>query len=139
MKTNKETVSSEALQQLLGAYPPTTPFRPLAYYDKHLDCIRIQVKDCSFTERRLNSFFTLWIENHVTSEKTVGFTIKGVKHLFVTLGLPQSGPVYVAQIIDGILQYYPEENMKDVIGEIKRKFKKVLDLQVSELPEPEVA
>ena len=122
MKTSSEKVSTEALKQFCGAYP-IQPFRPLAYYDKHLDCIRIQVKDCSFTEVRANRVFTLWYENHVTQKKTVGFTIKGVKHQFVTWGLPESGPVYVAKILDAILQHYPEQTMIETIREIKKRFK----------------
>ena len=133
MRNQDEALSLGALRQFVGAYP-ITPFRPLAYYDKHLDCIRIQVKDCSFTEERLNRLFTLWYENHVTSKKTVGFSIKGVKHLFVSLGLPESGPVYVAQIIDGILRLYPEKKMQEVIEVIKKNFKNFLDLEVTELP-----
>lgn len=26
-------------------------FVPFAYYDKHLDCIRVQIKDCSVIEK----------------------------------------------------------------------------------------
>ena len=138
MKTSNEKVSSEILQRFVGAYP-IKPFRPLAYYDKHLDCIRIQAKDCSFTEVRMNGLFTLWRENHVAQKETVGLTIKGVKHLFVTLGLPKGGPVYVAKILDAILQQYPEQKMKDTIKEIKKKLEGILQLPVSELPEDSVA
>jgi len=138
MKTSSEKVSMEALKQFCGAYP-MNPFHPLAYYDKHLDCIRIQIKDCSFTEVRMNGFFTLWHENHVTQEELVGFTIKGVKHLFVTLGLPKSGPVYVTKFLDAILRLYPEQGIKETIQEIKKRFKGSLQLPVSELPEYEGA
>jgi hypothetical protein len=134
MENKNEAMGWEALKKFSDAYPITT-FRPLAYYDKHLDCIRIQVKDCSFTEVRLNRFFTLWYENHIVKKKKVGFTIKGVKHLFVTLGLPRSGPIIVAQIIDGILRLYPEKKTQEVIGEIQKEFKDFLDLPVTELPE----
>jgi hypothetical protein len=134
MENQDEIMSLEALRQF-SEICPIASFRPLAYYDKHLDCIRIQVKDCSFTEVRLNRFFTLWYENHVAKKRTVGFTIKGVKHLFVTLGLPKSGPIVVAQIIDGILKLYPEKKTQEVIGEIQKEFKDFLNLPVTELPQ----
>lgn len=133
MKTGSGKVSMEA--QLVGIHP-MQPFRPLAYYDKHLDCIRIQIKDCSFTEVRVNKILALWYENHTPQAKAVvGFTIKGVKHLFVTLGLPKSGPVMVARILDEILQQYPEQTIKQAIQDIRCAFKNKLDLTVSELPQ----
>jgi hypothetical protein len=142
MGTSNETISMNALKQFTSAYPVRS-FRPLAYYDKHLDCIRVQVKDCSFKEERINRFFTLWYDNHpgmFQKNVPVGFTIKGVKHLFVTLGLPKTGPIYVAQIIDAMLKLYPDQTMSNTIEQIRRQFKDNLQLPVSELPdEPQVA
>ena len=84
-------------------------FQPLAYYDKHLDCIRVQIKDCSFTEHRLSKIFTIWQENHVDTEEYIGFTIKGIGHLFKELGLPKSGVIKLSEIINAIVQEYPDE------------------------------
>lgn len=33
------------------------PFQPTAYYDKHLDCIRVLILDVSTTEAHLNEYF----------------------------------------------------------------------------------
>ena len=48
--------TTQGMAQFFADNPPKV-FRPCAYYDKHLDCIHVQVRDCSFTEIRLNEVF----------------------------------------------------------------------------------
>lgn len=87
---------------------PGQEFRPFAFYDKHLDCIRVQTRDCSFKEIRLDKIFTVLQANHTTGIEYVGFTIKGVRHLTERLGLPKTGPVMLAAIIDAIIKQNPD-------------------------------
>lgn len=82
-------------------------FRPVAYFDKHLDCIRVQLKDCSFTEHRLNQYWTELRENH-GSNSFVGCNIKGIRYLFKKLGLQTSGVIKLTALIDGIVKMYPD-------------------------------
>jgi hypothetical protein len=81
-------------------------FRPFAYYDKHLDCIRVRLSDCSMSEERKNRIFTLVKAAH--SEKLVGFNIKGICHLFKELGLEPKDVYLIIKIIDEIVKHHPD-------------------------------
>jgi hypothetical protein len=84
-------------------------FRAFAYYDKHLDCIRAQFFDCSFTERRLNRFITA-LETHGTGDaKYAGFNIKGVRSLFEKANLPMSGVIKLTTLVDWLVKFYPDD------------------------------
>lgn len=89
-------------------------FRPFAYYDKHLDCIRVQVTDCSFKEERKNRIITVLTANHVEQNSFVGFNIKGVKYLFEEMGLPVSGVIKLTDLIDKLVQFFPDAAVKHV-------------------------
>ena len=110
------------LKTLLGDQAPK-PFRPLAYYDRHMDCIRIELRDCSTTERRIDSTMTVLLDNfpQENQEETVGLMIKGVKHLFKQLELPLEGIIFVTQILDRLVAKYPkevEENIRHLVYQI---------------------
>lgn len=81
--------------------------RPFAYFDKHLDCIRVQIKDCSFKEIRLNKRCTISQANHSPGIEYVGFTLKGIQHLTKNLGLPDDQPVVLASLIDELVKRDP--------------------------------
>lgn len=117
MNTNDVSTLNKFIQNNLKE------FRPVAYYDKHLDCIRVQIKDCSFTEKRLNSIFTILEVNHVDIKEYAGFNIKGIKYLFKKVGLPDNGVIKLAQVIDAIVKIYPDWAIKY----IRENFKKPLE------------
>lgn len=98
-------------------------FRPFAFYDKHLDCIRVRIKDCSVIEERVNKFFTLLKPTHAKAPAYVGFNIKGIRHLLDTCGLPTSGAVKIADIINVIVKFYPDY----VAQQIKEEFLHLVD------------
>lgn len=89
-------------------------FKPFAYFDKHLDCIRVQIMDCSVSERRLSSMFTILEANHIDTRPTVGFTIKGIRHIFEKLQLPLSGVMKLTDLISAIVVNYPHTAVKAV-------------------------
>ena len=91
-------------------------FRPFAYYDKHLDCIRVQLLDCSIKEIRKNKFITVLSANHTEQSNSVGFNIKGVRHLFVKLNLPQKGVYMLTDIIDRLVRVIPDASFREVQG-----------------------
>lgn len=95
------------------------PFKPFAYFDKHMDCIRVLIQDVSVTEERLSKFFTVAKANHVGAfgGRHVGFTIKGVAHLFNEVGLPLSGVRDLTVILDAIVKAFPHTAVKQVIEE----------------------
>jgi len=108
-------------------------FRPLAYYDKHLDCVRVQIKDCSFVEERQGIFFTLWYENHSETVSPIGFSIKGVRHLCEILGLQKDGAVNLVQFLDALLNEYPDQTIDEIITNIKTQFTPFLEMPIQEL------
>jgi len=50
-------------QSALGV-GPLRAFMPVAYFDSHAGCIRIELRDCSFTEERISHPMTLLEDNH---------------------------------------------------------------------------
>lgn len=92
-------------------------FQPYAYYDKHMDCIRVKILDCSVTEKRMSSIFTILKANHGLSARNVGFTIKGVAYLFDKFGFEQKGAYDIAKILDEIVRVYPDSVVKKVSEE----------------------
>jgi hypothetical protein len=89
-------------------------FRPFAYYDKHLDCIRVQVLDCSFKEDRKNRIITVLTANHSEQDSFAGFNIKGVRYLFEQLKLPATGIYKMTELIDKMVQFFPDAAIKQV-------------------------
>ena len=79
-------------------------FRPCAWFDSSLDCIRIVVRDCSHSEIRINHFLTVLEANYSVEPEYVGFTLKGVRHLCKEHGIPLDMPVKLAQLFDVILR-----------------------------------
>ena len=60
-----------------------TRFRPCAFFDERLDCIRVVARDCSVLEERINDRVTVLLDNYYPGmgrKQYVGFTIKGAKH-----------------------------------------------------------
>jgi len=124
---------AETFKSFMGNMPEE--FIPIAYYDKHLDCIRVQIKDCSFTEKRLNKIFTVMKRNHVKEDQYIGFTIKGVRYLFEKLGLSKSGIFELTKLIDKIVQIYPDHAVKLIVETFGRTLKeKKLTVSI-DLPE----
>ncbi|MCL5405127.1 MAG: hypothetical protein M1398_00115 [Deltaproteobacteria bacterium] len=128
---------TKEMEQFYSKHPPKG-FRPCAYFDKHLDCIRVQVSDCSFTEIRLNEAFTVYQRNHVSNLDFVGFSIKGIRHLFEEHKLENAkeGPYIVADIIDAMIKANPR-----AFGDFVQKFfgTDSLNLEVEDLPYSEAA
>ena len=92
-------------------------FRPIAYFDKNMDCIRVLTRDCSVTEHRISEFFTVLESNYRTNigPKYVGFTIKGVKQLFHDAGIPFDGTHKLVDIIDKLVKYRPGSTISAMI------------------------
>ena len=81
----------------------------MAYYDKHMDCIRIELRDCSITEERINEVLTILRDNYPGPGQNdrAGLMIKGVKHFFVQWGVRMEGVVLVTQILNQLLVQLP--------------------------------
>ena len=96
-------------------------FKPIAYFDKHMDCIRVLIQDVSITEERLSKYFTVAKPNHGGfGGRHVGFTIKGVAHLFNEAGLHLSGVQTLVTILDEIVKAVPHSAVKKVVEEFSQ-------------------
>jgi len=94
-------------------------FRPFAYYDKHLDCIRVQLMDCSFKEERRNRIVTVLTANHMEQNNFAGFNIKGVRYLFEQMGLQAKGIYKLADLMNSLVQFFPDSSIKHVQAAIR--------------------
>jgi hypothetical protein len=92
-------------------------FRPVAYYDKHLDCIRVITHDRSVTEHRIDGTLTILECNHrgQFDPEYVGFTIKGVNALFNELGLSLDNVYRVVDLIDRMVSHRPTSSMSQIL------------------------
>jgi hypothetical protein len=127
---------TKEMTELLGGIPPGN-FQPCAYYDKSLDCIRVQIRDCSFTEIRINQLFTIYQANHTKNGiEYVGFTVKGIRYWFeeLKLPLPKQGPFILAEIINTLVKAIPAptQTYTDIIA---TNFTEALTLEVGGLQE----
>lgn len=109
--------STLQLQPLDNLLVGASDFKPFAYYDKHLDAIRVQILDCSHWEARLSKFVTVCYASHGftkagNDEQIVGFVIKGVSHLLDRFGLPASGAVKLASFLNSLVVEFPSESTK---------------------------
>lgn len=107
-------------------------FVPVAYYDKHMDCIRVVTHDRSVTEHRLDGFFAIHECNHPEpfDPQYVGFTIKGIRHLFSQVGLPLDGVYKLAELIDRLVRHQPGSTMSEMLRLIYKDYGATADLEV---------
>lgn len=88
----------------------STKFRPCAFFDDRMDCIRVVTRDCSILETRINKHLTLLEDNYPESDEKryIGFTIKGARHFCQEHGIDLSVPVDISRLLDVILATSPE-------------------------------
>ena len=93
-------------------------FKPFAYYDKHLDAIRVQILDCRMYEERLDPILTICkatIGLAGRDDRIVGFAIKGVSYVLNSVGIEQSGAIQIAKLLDAIVKVFPSHSTKMVL------------------------
>lgn len=108
-------------------------FVPVAYYDKHMDCIRVLTHDRSVTEHRIDELFTVFECNYRGSfdPEYVGFAIKGVRSLFAEIGLPLDHVYRLADLIDRIVSHRPGSAMSELLRIIFKDYKSAGDLEIN--------
>jgi hypothetical protein len=107
-------------------------FSPVAYYDKHMDCIRVLTHDRSVTEHRIDGVFTVYECNHrgPFDPEYVGFSIKGVRHLFSEIGLPLDRVYRLADLINRIVNHRPGSAMSELLRIIFKDYGPAGDLKI---------
>lgn len=113
------------LGDLLSQFP-LAKFSPLAYYDKHLDCIRVVIRECSVTEHRLTAAVTVLEDNYPDDgqQQYVGFVIKGVQHLFDANQVPVDGVMRVTEILNLLARATPEP----LVDVVLKPYRSLLDV-----------
>jgi hypothetical protein len=107
MKTAEEIEAQ--VRQAFGR--KSAKFRPCAYFDDRLDCIRVISRDCSVLETRINGVVTILEDNYYPEsggERYVGFTIKGARHFCQQHGLDTAKAVDLSKLLDALLVAFPE-------------------------------
>jgi hypothetical protein len=97
-------------------------FRPCAFFDDRLDCIRVIAKDCSVLEQRINDRVTILLDLYSPSDRKecVGFTLKGAYHLCQQHGWDSSRAIKMSELLDAILSSVPEMAVKIFIDLVAR-------------------
>ena len=95
-------------------------FKPVAYYDKMLDVIRVITADCSVTEVRITPTLTLLERNHIENGQAryVGFCIEAVSAFCEDMGLPAREPVKISKILEVLQDSKIADKAKGAIREV---------------------
>ena len=119
MHEKEDTVTMGSVTPLLPEGVTLTPFAPVAYYDTHMDCIRVMVSDRSVTEERLDESLTLYRTNHRRpfDREHSGFCLKGVAHLFDDIGLEIGSVATLTEIIDAVAKSRPHSLMSKILSD----------------------
>ena len=110
-------------------------FVPIAFYDKHMDCIRVITHDRSVTEHRLDGLITVLECNNrgPFDPLYVGFTIKGARHLFAQIGLALEGVYRLAELIERIVRHQPGSAVAEMLKLVYQDphYRATSDLEIS--------
>lgn len=131
-------ISEELAKRIRGAVSPyANEFRPCAFFDDRLDCIRVIARDCSVCEERVNQWFTVLIDNYherTGRMKYVGFTIKGARYFCQQRGLELGSPIKMTQLLDAILANSSELAVMFFVDAIARPLVKQGNIESVEMP-----
>jgi hypothetical protein len=135
--TTPETITSLVRE----SFAQFGEFRPCAYMDDALDCIRILTRDCSITETRVNPLLTVLEATYPdrTGTKCVGFTIKGARHFCKQQNLSLTVPIKVSELLDAVIAACPETLVEAFIDYTARRLVREAKIeQVEPLVEQEL-
>jgi hypothetical protein len=113
-------------------------FRPCAFFDERLDCIRVVARDCSVLEERINDRVTVLIDNYYPApgrRQYVGFTIKGAKHFCREQGWDANRTVKMTTLLDAFLAAFPELVVEWFIQMVARPLVQEEQIDLVEIPE----
>jgi len=114
--------SAEEITKLVKATEGLRDFRPCAFFDSRLDCIRVIAKDCSVKETRVNGLITVLEANYRQSgdRKCVGFTVKGARHFCKQQGLSLATPIKISDLLDAVLNAMPDVIVEAFVDHVAR-------------------
>jgi hypothetical protein len=99
-------------------------FRPCAWFEERLDCIRVLVRDCSILESRVNDRLTVLEDNYYQEggrgRRFVGFTFKGARYFCKQQGWSLTVPIKMTDFVDAILKSFPELVVEWFVDQVAR-------------------
>jgi len=109
----KQSAEFDDLRRQYG----TRPFKPYAYYDEGLDCVRVTIRDCSTCELRINEWLTVLQDNDLESDPApIGFTLKGVR----VLAGQRDEVLNLIELLDACLKQDPKEAIMAWVTMLKK-------------------
>jgi len=118
----EETVMGDLLKAAFVGM--VAEFRPCAYYDEPLDCIRVIARDCSVNEWRVSRLLTVLEDNYPNPEAGrelyVGFIIKGARHFCQQQEIDLTTPVQLSELLDRILAESSEDAVRIAVNAVAK-------------------
>ena len=133
--------TDEQIKELVKASLPEASwagFRPCAFFDENLDCIRVIARDCSVLEERINDRVTVLIDNYHPNrgaKKYVGFTIKGAKHFCREQGWDARKSIKMTTLLDALLARFPELVVEWFIDTVAKPLTQEEKIEQIEIPD----
>lgn len=112
-------------------------FRPCAFFDERLDCIRVITRDCSVLEERISPRVTVLLDNYFPSrgdKQYVGFTIKGARHFCLQHQLPIGSPIKLTALLDALTKSSPEVVVQLFVDHVAKPLVREEELETVEIP-----
>jgi hypothetical protein len=120
MRSPEEEIGALVRETFVGT---SGEFRPCAFFDVRLDCIRVIARDCSVLETRINPYLTVLEDNYYQEagrKQYVGFTVKGARYFCNKYGLSMSAPIEIGALLDAILKAFPDLAVEFFVNGIAR-------------------
>jgi hypothetical protein len=138
------TMDSDTLEALVKRTfaGETGEFRPCAFFDDRLDCIRVVTRDCSVLEQRIDNRLTLLLDNYYYPpgpKQCVGFTVKGARHFCKENNLPLDTPITMSKLLTAVLANCPDILVRSFIELVVKPLMDEKKIEVVEMPEPSPA
>lgn len=112
-------------------------FRPCAFFDERLDCIRVMTRDCSVLEERISPRVTVLMDNYAdedSADRYVGFSIKGARHFCIQHSLPLGTPIRIGKVLDALMESSPEVAVRLFVAHIARPLIEAEEIEEIEVP-----
>lgn len=116
-------------------------FRPCAFFDDRLDCIRIITRDCSVLEERIDGRLTILLDNYAEPgpKQYIGFTVKGARHFCQQYGFALDTPIRMGKLLDALLASSPDILVRCFIELVVKPLVEDKKVEQVEIPNPELA
>lgn len=117
----------------------SSAFRPCAFFDDRLDCIRVISKDCNVLEERINDRVTILLDLYPKQgrKECIGFTLKGAYHLCKENQWDPMRPIKMSKLLDAILASIPEKAVKVFIELVAKPLVEEKQIDHVDMPDME--